>query len=285
MPSRMYRGRVMQGTDGRLSLVAAVVAAAVVAGALGWFGGRASTIRERRRLAEMARRDGLTGLLNRAGFAAVAGAALASSRGRAAVMIVDVDGFKRVNDMHGHAAGDAVLAELAGELVRCVSVWGGVVGRLGGDEFGVLLSHRPMDVGGAAEAVVRALNRTCLVPVESGYRRIPVSATVGVSVVEASGSADLDLLVRIADSAMYAAKRNRAGWSVRGGGADPGAAGPAAARARTADGAQRPRARNDGRGREGSAGRLAAMGWPRPGLHRVVRRRLTVPRGAPLARP
>lgn len=254
-------------SDGRLlALVAAISAAAVVAASvLGWIGGRASTARERRRLQMLAHRDILTGLLNRAGFAEVAGAVGAAGRGRPAAMLVDLDGFKRINDTYGHAVGDAVLVEVARALEQCVRTWGGIVARLGGDEFVVLLPvcGQPEEVAGAALAVVRDLTRTCVVPVGSQWRRVPVSATVGVGVAGPGAEVDRDQLLRAADAAMYAARRGHASWSVRGAGAGPDPTGPGTAVPRATGGPGRPRAMGDGWTCAGPPRRLGAMTGPR----------------------
>ena len=93
-----------------------------------------------RRLEHQAGHDHLTGLLSRAEFTRRAEHDLAAGRVRA-VLVIDVDGFKRVNDTFGHSAGDAVLVAVAGRL----TAWapdGSVLGRLGGDEFAVVLPHR-----------------------------------------------------------------------------------------------------------------------------------------------
>ena len=214
------------------------VAAVVVAIALGWIGGRASTAGERRRLEWNAGHDVLTELPNRAGFRAAARAALAARRWHA-VLVVDLDGFKRVNDEHGHAAGDVVLVEVAAVLRRYVAELGGIVGRWGGDEFAVLL---PVSGAGRIEATVEGfsslLARSYAVAGTPGGQSIWVGATVGVALAGPGGAVDLDQLMELADSAMYAARRHRTRWSFHGAGACSDPAGLGAASREAADPAE-----------------------------------------------
>ncbi|MCY1141222.1 GGDEF domain-containing protein [Actinoplanes sp. Pm04-4] len=131
--------------------------------------------------------DPLTGLPNRAAFQRDATAALA--RGDAAVLLLDLDGFKQVNDTQGHAAGDAVLVSVAaglGELLRT----GAIAARLGGDEFAVLLPATDPET--AAGTATRILG--------SGIR-----GTIGVSHAAEPGRA-LDEMLHEADVALYEAK-------------------------------------------------------------------------------
>jgi diguanylate cyclase (GGDEF)-like protein len=157
-------------------------------------------------LAEQAVRDHLTGLHNRRHLAAELDAALlvAGARGEPlAVVLLDIDHFKQINDRYGHAAGDAVLVHLAGTLSGAVRP-DDLLARHGGEEF--VLVMRGLD---AADAVRRADDLRRLVrdrPAVSDGHRIAVTFSAGVAAFTGAESAD-DLL-RLADQALYAAKRN-----------------------------------------------------------------------------
>ena len=158
--------------------------------------------------------DRLTGLPNRAFFES----RLEHMRARAAragvplaLLLLDLDGFKRVNDRYGHAAGDLLLKTVAAriaERVRAVDA----AARLGGDEFAVLLDG-PSAAGavGAAEDLVVRLARPCAV----ADVEVCVGASIGVA-WSADGDASADVLLRRADVALYGAKRDTGG-SVRHG--------------------------------------------------------------------
>ncbi|MEV6924458.1 GGDEF domain-containing protein [Dactylosporangium sp. NPDC051485] len=151
---------------------------------------------------EAARHDTLTGLPGRALFHERLRHCLAQrpAPGTIALLFVDLDGFKAVNDTLGHAAGDLLLAELSGRLQAAVRR-GDVVGRLGGDEFAVVLSPAGEDL--AAEVAARIIDELSRpVPVPGGLAE--VGCSVGVALNGADG--DEDLLAR-ADMAMYEAKR------------------------------------------------------------------------------
>jgi diguanylate cyclase (GGDEF)-like protein len=154
-------------------------------------------------LEHRARHDSLTGLLNRAGFAKRMNALLDDARDCAGLLFVDLDGFKQVNDVHGHDAGDELLRQAG---VRLCSLFrrGDDVARLGGDEFAVVLDG----VGDASE-VTAAADRVRLAfepPFFVGDATVSVTASVGEAVWP-DGGATVDALVRCADAAMY---RNKA---------------------------------------------------------------------------
>jgi diguanylate cyclase len=127
-------------------------------------------------------------------------------RGRAgqslAVLFVDLDGFKRVNDLYGHTTGDKLLRAVANRLTRALRT-ADTVARLGGDEFAVLLEGPPMasNPDAAAQRVLRALER----PLRIGPHRITVGASIGIA-VDANGDETAEELLRNADLAMYTAK-------------------------------------------------------------------------------
>jgi diguanylate cyclase (GGDEF)-like protein/PAS domain S-box-containing protein len=150
--------------------------------------------------------DGLTGLPNRALFDDRLAQALARARrgeGQVAVVLVDLDDFKAVNDSLGHAAGDALLIECGRRfdaLVRATDT----AARLGGDEFAVLVEDRD-DAAGAAADVARRLRAALDRPLTVDGRDLHVAASVGVAVAEDPAVSPLDV-VRNADIAMYEAK-------------------------------------------------------------------------------
>jgi diguanylate cyclase (GGDEF)-like protein/PAS domain S-box-containing protein len=151
--------------------------------------------------------DGLTGLPNRVLFLD----RLASSLARAkrhpepffAVLFVDLDRFKLVNDSLGHAVGDQLLNEVARRLEGCVRL-GDTVARLGGDEFAVLLE----EVGGigGATRVADRIHEALSAPCDLGGRQVFTSASVGIA-LSATGYESPERVLEDADTAMYRAKR------------------------------------------------------------------------------
>lgn len=149
--------------------------------------------------------DPLSGLLNRRGFEAKAGAALrrrADAGQPAALLIADLDRFKSINDTHGHAVGDAIIAAF-GVHVRAVGPAEMVAGRIGGEEFALLLPGFTID--GArqiAERVCTGLHAACA-------DRIPATLRPTASIGLAAGTPGITLsaLLRDADQALYEAKR------------------------------------------------------------------------------
>ncbi|MEV4637099.1 EAL domain-containing protein [Actinoplanes sp. NPDC049548] len=152
-------------------------------------------------LQQMALHDPLTGLANRAGL----DAQLARTVGRredVALLLIDLDDFKLVNDAYGHAAGDTVLTEFA-HILRSSVRTEDLAARIGGDEFVVLLTDMP-DAEGAVAAAQRILAAAAGSPVRLGEDTVPVRASVGVATTHA-GDTPKELLRR-ADIAMYQAK-------------------------------------------------------------------------------
>lgn len=152
--------------------------------------------------------DPLTGLPNRALFLDRAAAALAhagSTGQRVMIFLLDLDGFKTVNDSLGHLAGDELLTLAAARLTACLGAEG-TVARLGGDEFAVLIeqSGPPVAADLLADRMLAALQQ----PARLEGRWVAVSTSIGVA--EWSGRADENALslLRDADLAMYAAKNN-----------------------------------------------------------------------------
>lgn len=154
---------------------------------------------------ELARRDPLTGLLNRRGFVDAVTPLLDQAREGAlpaALLLVDVDRFKSINDIYGHEAGDAVLCRIAERIAR----WEGTmcsVARLGGEEFGLLtIGMEGIMLDRFAESIRREI-ALCDHSDTMGDR--PVTASVGVA--EVRPAPDFQYLYRIADEALYDAKR------------------------------------------------------------------------------
>jgi diguanylate cyclase (GGDEF)-like protein len=158
--------------------------------------------------------DGLTGLANRDYFRQTLATRIESCRAsgkHAALLYIDLDEFKKINDIAGHGAGDTLLVEVAGRLRACVSP-GDIVARLGGDEFAIVLGEGcgEREAAAAATRIVRAMEAP--VPVAGTERR--VSASIGIALSPGDGDT-VDLLLRNADIAMYQAKeRGRNGFAV-----------------------------------------------------------------------
>ncbi|HEX5741575.1 MAG TPA: GGDEF domain-containing protein [Pilimelia sp.] len=151
--------------------------------------------------------DGLTGLANRSTFhAALTGAV--QQRSAALVCYIDLDGFKPVNDAHGHAAGDAVLVAVARRLTETVRA-GDLVARLGGDEFAVLCPGQSArhEVTELADRILAGLEA----PIPLGDDAVRVGASIGMSFVDRDGARSVADVLRQADTAMYAAKRQGRG--------------------------------------------------------------------------
>jgi diguanylate cyclase (GGDEF)-like protein len=161
--------------------------------------------------AELARRafyDPLTQIANRSLFLETVATSLdqlATSRRPVAVMFIDLDGFKEINDNFGHAVGDRVLSAVAARLrvqVRKLDL----AARIGGDEFGMLLDgmRHFSDAAVVADRIIETLRR----PIPIGDAMVTIGASVGVAVVEdAADAPEPEELMRRADMAMYLAKR------------------------------------------------------------------------------
>jgi diguanylate cyclase (GGDEF)-like protein/PAS domain S-box-containing protein len=151
-------------------------------------------------LLRQAREDSLTGLLGRGAFESELATLVHLNYGQVAVIYVDVDRFKAVNDSYGHAVGDEVLREL-GRRLHALAPADALVARLGGDEFAIALpgpASRAEDLG---TAIVASCDREFMIP--GGH--LNVTASVGVSA--ASAGEDAEATMQSADMAMYAAKQ------------------------------------------------------------------------------
>ncbi len=152
-----------------------------------------------------ASQDPLTGLKNRRRFSEDLRTELARSRREntvGAVLMLDLDNFKQVNDTLGHPAGDRAIAEIAGVLrgrMRATDV----VARLGGDEFAIVLPRCDLD---EAEEVAEAIARAIRTHVPSGEAAAPITASIGIATFGPRAEND-DAVLSAADNAMYDAKR------------------------------------------------------------------------------
>jgi diguanylate cyclase (GGDEF)-like protein len=160
-----------------------------------------------RHLVEFARTDTKTGLANPSHWRSVAGRVVSRTQhagGSVAVLMVDLDHFKAINDTYGHLVGDSVVAAVADTLKLAVRPRD-LVGRFGGEEFSVLLSDATLSE--AAHVAARIRDRVSAIQVDaSGHAPPPrVTASVGVAVFGHHGL-DLDELLIAADSALYDAK-------------------------------------------------------------------------------
>jgi diguanylate cyclase (GGDEF)-like protein/PAS domain S-box-containing protein len=160
--------------------------------------------KDQERISRLAHYDVLTGLPNRLSFLqALSGAWDAKGRtSGCAVLCLDLDHFKGVNDSLGHPIGDALLVEAARRLRACVGGIG-VVTRLGGDEFAVVVREdlAPASLGALAQAIVDALS----LPYELNDHHVSIGASVGISVAPTDAD-DADTLLKNADLALYRAK-------------------------------------------------------------------------------
>ncbi len=158
--------------------------------------------------------DPLTGLANRALFAdRVAHALARAARGSAgaAVLYLDLDGFKSLNDTLGHAAGDRCLVVAAERLLGAVRS-DDTVARLGGDEFAVLLEGTHLEhVEAEAVAVAERVTVALRAPIDVAGHGRTLAASIGIAAAGARGPASADALLRRADAAMYAAKASGGG--------------------------------------------------------------------------
>ena len=206
-------------TLGKLALLriapTAAIAAVLVCGTMGfllWIGFR--NLREVRRREQEALRtagqDGLTGLPNRRGLSRELVDALSASRGASpvAVIYLDLDGFKEVNDAYGHEAGDRLLVMVA-DAFGAICKDRGLLARVGGDEFAVVVrdTWAGEGPGALAERMVRLLDE----PFDIDGRQIQIGTSVGVAIARGE-QASAEEMLRRADVAMYLAKefgRNR----------------------------------------------------------------------------
>jgi len=203
--SLVAEGPVSDETLGALSLLAAHVGVVLAQAS-----SHAEIRRLQQRLAHHAFHDSLTGLPNRASFEARfkrGRERRASAASGVAVLFIDLDGFKIINDELGHAAGDELLTVVAGRIRDTLRPYD-TVARLGGDEF-VALLERVADAEGARAAAQRVL-LSLEAPVRLRKANVTVGASIGV-VFRTTTPDDVDELLQAADAAMYEAKRTGKG--------------------------------------------------------------------------
>lgn len=159
-----------------------------------------------RRLVEMTQIDSMTGLLNRAGFEKKLAEAMAHSRKSQALMAViymDIDHFKEINDSYGHPIGDALLKSFVARLLRTLRATDSVA-RLGGDEFSIIMEKltKPED----AAAIARKIGSVMRHPFALEGHTVNVSASIGLAYYD-GGTQGSDELVKLADDMLYQAKK------------------------------------------------------------------------------
>lgn len=166
-----------------------------------------------RRLAEKASRDSMTGMLNREAFFAM----LDNCRRRAdcgALLIIDADHFKNINDSYGHLTGDKALLEIAAAISRGVRA-GDILGRIGGEEFAALLiGASGKDTAAVAERMRREVEKISFSP--RGEETVPLTVSIGGTLCRAG--ATVSDLMRAADHNLYEAKRRGRNLVVTDGG-------------------------------------------------------------------
>ncbi len=202
--TRLFNGEVLAVDDRLVPVEATVTSVADGAG----FVVNARDVTERRRLerelSHQAFHDSLTGLANRALFRDRVHHALATrSRDTTplAVLFLDLDAFKAVNDTFGHGTGDLLLQQVADRLALCVRP-SDTVARFGGDEFAVLLES--LEADSSAAEVARRIGASLSAPVELAERVLSITASCGIAIY--SGDESAEDLLRNADLAMYRAK-------------------------------------------------------------------------------
>jgi diguanylate cyclase (GGDEF)-like protein/PAS domain S-box-containing protein len=175
-------------------------------GAMSTYADVTGRVERERRIRHEADTDDLTGLANRRALLRMLGAALERTRAHGlsvGVLMLDLDGFKAVNDRFGHAAGDAALREVAARLRRSVRERD-LVARTGGDEFVVVLADLAAPESAAHDAAER-VEAAFATPLALEGERVHLHAAVGVACYPDDGR-DLDQLLIAADRAMYARK-------------------------------------------------------------------------------
>jgi len=162
--------------------------------------------RQQQKLLDASQTDPLTGTLNRAGFDQRMREALANARREhhlLALLCIDLDGFKPVNDVHGHAAGDRLLEAVAQRLQQALRP-SDILARLGGDEFAVVLPDIKDEP--SAQTVARKIVSTLATPFEIDGKQLGIGGSVGVALA-ANEQEGVQTLMQRADVALYQAKR------------------------------------------------------------------------------
>lgn len=164
----------------------------------------AAAISEKTEISDLANTDPLTGVANRRGFLGAIDSFDDAHRRKLGLILLDLDGFKPINDTFGHATGDALLVQVS-ERLRPLAAPGAPVARLGGDEFAIVCDcGGPRDAIAIAEQAVAVLSR----PFRIDGRNLTISACAGVSY---EGEADVGEAARRADIALFDAKKSGRG--------------------------------------------------------------------------
>jgi diguanylate cyclase (GGDEF)-like protein len=173
--------------------------------------------KEHQKVVQLAQTDSLTGLVNRRVFDEMLAERIARYQASAqprpfALCYLDLDGFKPINDRHGHDVGDQVLRTVSIRL-RSALRGADLIGRQGGDEFMLLLDQ--LEEGPALAAMANRFLKIIADPIETSAGLLSVGASLGFAFFPAHGG-DTEILKKSADNAMYDAKRNHLGWRVSG---------------------------------------------------------------------
>ena len=169
------------------------------------------------KMSHLAQHDALTGLPNRRKLDSIGRSAMASAarnKHRLGVLYLDLDGFKQVNDVHGHSVGDQLLKEVTARMAKLIRANDGLY-RQGGDEFVVLMTH--VEHVSEAESLAVRLIESCQVPVAISGKEFRITVSVGISLFPDDAD-NLEELINYADEAMYSAKtagRNGYAWHSR----------------------------------------------------------------------
>ncbi len=158
----------------------------------------------------LSNRDPLTNLMNRKGFLRLINKQIHASQqmnNRFALLFIDLDGFKQINDSLGHQIGDGVLAEIAERLTRYSDIQN--LGRWGGDEFVMLVPYANTDT---AIAVAHATRSSIALPMEVMSNQVSLNATIGIALFP-DHATDAQELIQLADLTMYDQKKNKPGSS------------------------------------------------------------------------
>ncbi|MFC9224644.1 GGDEF domain-containing protein [Streptomyces hygroscopicus] len=163
------------------------------------------------RLIDRAGRDALTGLPRRAAFEKSAARMLRrTGRDVVAVVVIDLDGFKQVNDIHGHAAGDTAIRETGRRLAQWAEPLG-TVARLGGDEFAAVIRCPDPDT---LRGELTHLHQWLCSPVTYDGLPLPLGASIGAYLHTPGPAVELPEALRVADEAMYGVKQTGGGWAI-----------------------------------------------------------------------
>lgn len=158
-----------------------------------------------RQLESAAKTDTLTGMLNRHGYSEAV-SLLLNKESISAVLYLDLDGFKSINDTCGHAVGDRILQEVAGCLRRCIRNTD-FVARLGGDEFGICVPNL-LEANDAHRLARKIINSIASIQIPEFGDKPVLGASIGICLLPRHDALSVDAVVEVADSLMYQAKRS-----------------------------------------------------------------------------